>query len=166
MSSSASRKYAPGNPITAGSILQGLLKDFGIDRMIIRYRVWSVWEEIVGKQIAAHTRPGFYLGDCLFVIVDHSAWMHQLIFLKEPILAKINAEIGPDSLSEIRFRLGPVPPPPRPRLMSFRKIPPLRDAERKEVEVTLRGLPSSEWRETLRRVMIKDLSSKEVQPSK
>ncbi|HET6673777.1 MAG TPA: DUF721 domain-containing protein, partial [Nitrospiraceae bacterium] len=67
------------------------------------------WVDIVGEQIAAHTRPQHIRFKKLVVHVRHSVWLQQLTFLKPELLHKINAAAGEPLVSEIILRIGEVP---------------------------------------------------------
>jgi hypothetical protein len=86
--------------------------------------------------------------------------MHQLNFLKESIIANINRKLGSEAVKEIRFRMGTLPDmdgkpedrPPTPTRLGRK--------ERKVVEESISMISSKELRETLSRIMVKDLSTK------
>ena len=41
----------------AGDLVEKLLKGFGLDERLQQYRALIIWEDVVGPQIAARTRP-------------------------------------------------------------------------------------------------------------
>ncbi len=61
------------------------------------------WEEIVGDTIAAETEALRIEGSTLVVRVHRAAWRQQLTYLKEGLLVKLKAELGEDSIKDIRF---------------------------------------------------------------
>ena len=69
-------------------------------------KLWECWSQAVGPEVAAHTRPKAFRGNLLHVTVDSSVWVHHLTLMKEEILRKINAELGDDLLTELRFTIG------------------------------------------------------------
>ena len=71
-------------------------------------KVWELWEKAVGEIIAENARPAAFKGKILLVHVNSSPWMHQLHFLKNDILARINRELGQDLVDEIKFKIGPL----------------------------------------------------------
>jgi len=149
-----------GRPVQAGTTLKQLLKKLGVDFILKRHHLWTCWEKVVGEKIAAHTHPDFISGKSLFIIVDHPTWMHQLNFLKEQLISNINREISTQPISEIRFRLGILPdrtpPPPQKEEEIFHISP----ADRRQMEASLQKIASPELRETVRRVMLRDLETK------
>ncbi|MDX1765299.1 MAG: DUF721 domain-containing protein [bacterium] len=151
-------KKGKSSPEAAGEILRSLLKELGVDQIMQRHEIWSQWEEIVGTEIAAHTRPAFFSGNCLFITVDHSTWMQQLTFLKSQMLQNINATLENQAVSELRFRLGPLTDPGRPKAPEKETGPTgeLNRLEEDHIERTIESSGSPELKERLRRLMTKD----------
>lgn len=92
----------------AGDLLDGLLAGWGLNERLHQYRALIIWEEVVGPQIAARTRPEKIRDGVLEVCVDQPTWMQQLQLLKPQILAKLNARLGEDALREIYLKRGKV----------------------------------------------------------
>ncbi len=153
-------------PVAAGTTLQRVLRDLGVDRIMTRHRIWAAWADAVGEQVAAHAHPEFLSGQCLFVTVDQPTWLHHLSFLKAQILENIHRRLDADDISEIRFRLGTLPP----RQETGRPAPSAEGAVEpspailQEVESCLSS-PLPESLETVvRRVLAKDLMRKATDP--
>ncbi len=70
-----------------------------------RWRLEQKWPEIVGATIAAQTLPVAYERGCLYIWVQHSAWMQQLWFFQDVIREKVNAHIGHPWARTIKFTL-------------------------------------------------------------
>ncbi len=75
-----------------------------------RARIWDVWEDVVGPQIALHAWPStLKKGDILEIIVSDSVWMQQLGFQKHVILQALNRKLPRGAgLKDIRFVLGDI----------------------------------------------------------
>ena len=73
-----------------------------------QFRVWDIWEEVVGPQIAGKTRPEALRNGVLVVSVTSSVWMQELSFMKQKILDRINQTLAPGTIREIRFKLGDI----------------------------------------------------------
>jgi len=71
-------------------------------------RVFQLWERAVGEIIAANAKPAAFKDKILLVHVNSSPWLHQLQFLKEDIIKKVNAVLGDDSIEDIKFKIGPM----------------------------------------------------------
>lgn len=71
-------------------------------------RIWDLWGAVVGDAVAENTRPAAFKGKLLIVHVSSSAWVHQLQFLKQDMIRKVNAALGQALVEEIKFRIGPL----------------------------------------------------------
>jgi hypothetical protein len=72
-----------------------------------QFRIWDIWEGVVGPQIAGKTRPEALRNGVLVVSVTSSVWMQELSFMKQKILDRINQTL-PGTIREIRFKLGDI----------------------------------------------------------
>lgn len=88
-----------------------------IDKVVKNYRlesdeelthVWRLWNGLVGEIIAKNAQPAAFKGKILLVHVNSSAWIHQLQFLKEEIITKVNAALGKNLIEEIKFKIGSI----------------------------------------------------------
>lgn len=59
--------------------------------------------------MASHTWPAQIRFKKLYLIVRNSVWLQQLTFLKPVLLAKLQAESGTGSITDIAFRVGEIP---------------------------------------------------------
>ena len=85
----------------AGDLLDSLLQGWGLNERLQQYRAVLIWDEVVGAQIAARTRPERIRDGVLEVCVDQPVWMQQLQLLKPQLLAKLNAQLGDAPLRDI-----------------------------------------------------------------
>jgi hypothetical protein len=159
-----SRKRAKRFPVPVSKIVRSLVKDLGVEETIKRHEIWFSWKEIVGKEISAHTAPAFFAGNCLFITVDHSTWMHQLNFVKDQILQNINRNLKTASVSEIRFRLGTLPVEKHEVTAAKQAPTSISKAEMEEIEGAIGSIASPELREALRRLICRDLTATRSRP--
>jgi Dna[CI] antecedent, DciA len=89
-------------------VLDGLARRLGLETKLLEARLRREWTEIVGEQIAAHTRPDQIRFKKLVIHVRHSVWLHQLTFLKPTLLQKINGAAGAPLVAELVLRIGDV----------------------------------------------------------
>lgn len=87
-----------------------MARRLGLDAKLAEFRLRRRWAEIVGPQIAAHTRPDRIRFKKLHLLVRNSVWLHQLTFLKPDLLARINAAAGGEAITDIVLRVGDVHP--------------------------------------------------------
>ncbi|MEE4357999.1 MAG: DUF721 domain-containing protein [Desulfococcaceae bacterium] len=71
-------------------------------------RIWKCWDSAVGPAIAENTRPAAFKGSLLIVHVSASAWVHQLQYLKQELMEKINRVLGKKLVEDIRFKIGDI----------------------------------------------------------
>ena len=87
-----------------GDIVSGVLKR--VDRLDKRHgaRAVTAWREVVGEEIARHTR-GFALRENreLVVFVDGAAWANQLSLMSDELKTRLNTHLGEKSVSSLRF---------------------------------------------------------------
>ena len=89
-----------------------VLEQRGVASEVREQRLVTEWEDIVGERVAVRAWPDGLRQGVLFIRVSNSAWLHELSFLKEAILASANRMAGPPTLvKEVRLHLGPRPRP-------------------------------------------------------
>jgi len=98
----------PTNPVRVSDILRKLLEGRGAPGSSTVARLLPVWEGAVGAGVATHARPESLRAGILTLVADSNAWMSQLSLLSPSIIAKINAALGEDEVTELRFRMGKV----------------------------------------------------------
>ncbi len=94
---------ADHSPEQIGNTLQGMLKEMGIEKKINQYRILDMWQEIVGEQIASHTKADKIRDKVLHVKVKSMTWRTELMFQKSQILQRIADKVGNDLIKDIRF---------------------------------------------------------------
>ena len=95
-----------------GSIIDDVLKTYRREPDGELIRVWHIWDSIVGEVISKNAKPAAFKGRILLVYVTSSTWVHQLQFLKEEMIAKLNEALGKPLID--------AGPPPCPRSDIFR----------------------------------------------
>ena len=70
--------------------------------------VFGRWAEIVGADLAAHTRPDSFADGELAVTADSTAWATQVRLLAPVLVKRLNAELGDGSVRRVKVR-GPGP---------------------------------------------------------
>lgn len=103
-----SRKKKHSEFVHIGNIINTVLKSCRHDSDCDMAQVWSLWHSAVGDVIAKNTRPEAFKGKLLLVNVISPTWMHQLQFLKQDIINKVNQALGKELVSDIKFKIGPV----------------------------------------------------------
>jgi len=94
-----------GRPASIGAILKERIAALGIGKRLKEAAIEPRWAELVGPEIAAHTRVIKLDAGKLLVAVDEAAWRQELLYQREAIVAKLNQEVGGDEIivSDILF---------------------------------------------------------------
>ncbi|MFO7818699.1 MAG: DUF721 domain-containing protein [Halanaerobacter sp.] len=87
-------------------LLDKTLRNLGISKKIKKTQILNTWSQVIGEEIKEHTEAKYFDRGTLFVNVDNSSWAHQLLFMKENLITKINKKLKEELLREIRFKVG------------------------------------------------------------
>ena len=92
-------------PVSA--LLPAVLSDLRIDRRRGEAEIVKVWNSVLDPHIIAHAQPtGLHKGT-LFVSVDSSPWLSEIVrYRRKEILARLQHSFGRDVISKISFRVG------------------------------------------------------------
>jgi predicted nucleic acid-binding Zn ribbon protein len=104
-----SRRGRRDDPDLLTTAIGGLLDSNGWQEQIAMGSVFGRWPEIVGADLAAHTRPDSFADGELAVIADSTAWATQVRLLAPMLVRRLNEEVGDGSVRRVRVR-GPQPP--------------------------------------------------------
>jgi len=90
------------SPRSLGRALDEYLAGQGLSGMKTLADVVGCWEEVVGAEVAAHTRPRSVAGGELVVAVDHPGWVTQLAFLSATICDRLADQLGYRPVERLR----------------------------------------------------------------
>ncbi|MFU8856360.1 MAG: DUF721 domain-containing protein [Deferrisomatales bacterium] len=100
-------------------VLQQLLERAESTYATRDHRVWEVWDQAVGPQVASRSRPVSLRAGRLTVAVANAAWMQQLSFIRDSLRDAVNRALGEPLVRDVRLRMAeaeaPPPPPRRPQ---------------------------------------------------
>ena len=97
------------DPQPLASAIGGLLDTEGWQQRAAMGSVFGRWAEIVGTDLAAHTRPDSFTDGELAVTADSTAWATQVRLLAPMLVKRLTAELGVGSVRRVKVR-GPAPP--------------------------------------------------------
>lgn len=69
-------------------------------------RIWDVWNDAVGPDVAGNAQPKVYKKGILIVAVSSGPWAQELQFYASEIRDRINRAVGAVLVDEIRFKVG------------------------------------------------------------
>lgn len=81
-------------PRPVSDSLESLARRLGAPTASALGAVFSRWEEAVGPEVAAHSRPVAVTGGVLRVAVDHPGWATQLRYLATTLLGRVEEVAG------------------------------------------------------------------------
>ncbi len=89
------------------SVLPGVLADLKLDRRRTEAEVVKVWNHLLDPNIVAHAQPTGLRNGTLFVAVDSSVWLSEIVrYRRKEILDRLRHSFGPDLIVKISFRVG------------------------------------------------------------
>ncbi|HHY34774.1 MAG TPA: DUF721 domain-containing protein [Firmicutes bacterium] len=68
-----------------------------------RYRVYELWDSVVGQRIARHAQVLHVQNGVLTVKTSSPVWAQELTFMKEELLQKLNAALPSAGFQDLRF---------------------------------------------------------------
>ena len=98
----------PSDFVHIRNILDDVLEPYRSKPDFELKEVWRLWDEAVGETIAQNARPAAFKGKLLVVHVSSSTWIHQLQFLKNDMISKLNTALGKPLIEELKFKIGPL----------------------------------------------------------
>lgn len=97
------------DPHLFSTAISGLLDQNGWQQQMAMGSVFGRWADIVGADLAAHTRPDSFADGELAVVADSTAWATQVRLLAPVLVKRLNEEVGDGSVRRVKVR-GPQPP--------------------------------------------------------
>src|SRR5919109_4717827 len=141
------------SPLAVSALLTAALRGKPAEKRLKEGRIWLLWEEAVGRQIASHARPVTLRDGVLTVAVANAPWMQELNFLQRGLAEKLNSLLGEPIVREIFLKAGriepPRPPEPEPR-PAARELTP---AEQELIDAETAAVDDPEIRASLARLM-------------
>jgi len=107
--SSRPRRARRDDPQPLAAAIGGLLSDQGWKEQAAVGSVFSNWAQIVGSDLAAHTRPDGFADGELAVAADSTAWATQVRLLASALVRRLNSELGEGTVRRVKVR-GPAGP--------------------------------------------------------
>jgi len=92
---------------SAGAVLPRVLADLKMDTRRAEAEVLKVWNHLIDPNIVAHAQPvGLHKGT-LFVNVDSSVWLAEIVrYRRKEILTRLQHSFSRDLITRISFRIG------------------------------------------------------------
>lgn len=92
-------------PVAA--VLNRVVAELNLDRRLAEAEVFKAWGQLVDPAVAAHAQPAGLRNGTLFVNVDSSVWLNEIVrYRRREILDRLQHAFGPDMVAKISFRVG------------------------------------------------------------
>lgn len=102
-------KKKSSQPTKVADVIGSVLRGLGIEERSPQARIMGVWQQAVGADIAAHTRPAEMKRGILIVHVDSSPWFTEISRNhKNRILTKLKELVGDKDITDVKFRVGEI----------------------------------------------------------
>jgi hypothetical protein len=91
----------------AGKIVSKVLSDLKMDSRRADIEIVKVWNGLLDPNITAHAQPHNLHKGTLFVNVDSSAWLSEIVrYRRKEILDRLQHSFGKNLIQKISFRVG------------------------------------------------------------
>ena len=88
-------------------VLPSVLKDLRMEARQGDAEIVKVWNSLIDPNITAHAQPANLHNGTLFVNVDNSAWLAEIVrYRRKEILNRLQHSFGRDLIARISFRVG------------------------------------------------------------
>jgi len=92
---------------SAATVMPGVLKVLRIDTRRAEAEIVKVWNELIDPVITAHAQPTGLNKGTLFVTVDSSVWLSEIVrYRRKEILDRLHNSFGREFIARISFRVG------------------------------------------------------------
>jgi predicted nucleic acid-binding Zn ribbon protein len=91
----------------ASGVLPKLLEDLRLDRRQSEAQIIRLWQHTLDPAITAHAQPDSLRNGTLFVNVDSSVWLSEIVrYRRKEILDRLQTAFGRDTIKRVSFRVG------------------------------------------------------------
>lgn len=91
----------------AGDVMPKLLTELRIDGRRAEAEVVKVWNDLLDPAIVAHAQPTGLRKGTLFVTVDNSVWLSEIVrYRRKEILDRLQHSFGSTLIQKISYRVG------------------------------------------------------------
>ena len=92
---------------TAATVLPKLMKDLRMDARQGEAEIVKVWNSLIDPIITAHAQPANLHKGTLFVNVDSSVWLAEIVrYRRKEIIERLQNSFGKSVVQKISFRIG------------------------------------------------------------
>ena len=152
------RKKLP-RPLALANLLDSIYTGHPLGGRLREGQIWQVWNDAVGKSVAAKAQPVGFRDGTLTVVVSSAPWMQQLTFLKQGIIDKLNERLGIDLVRDLFLKSGKPHPPSRVTASAKKPDRRLTEEETARIAGHTAVIDDPELREAIAAILSKSLQS-------
>ena len=94
-----------GRPV--GQLIPQVLAGLRLEERVAESQIQSVWQRTIDPLIAKHAQPAGLVRGTLFVNVDSSTWLSEIVrYRRHEILERLQLAVGKAMVQKISFRVG------------------------------------------------------------
>lgn len=93
-------------PKQLSDLLRSALEKSPLRHGLQRQQALECWPDVVGDEIAKHTRAVSIHEGVLRIQVESAVWAQELVLLRPQIISGFAQRLGPGEVREIRFHSG------------------------------------------------------------
>lgn len=91
----------------ASAVVAKVLTGLRIEKRQAEAEIIRVWNNLLDPNVTAHAQPTGLRDGTLFVTVDHSVWLDELVrYRYRPILTQLQTAFGKTTIAKISWRVG------------------------------------------------------------
>ncbi len=88
-------------------LMPQVVKDLRLERRQAETEIVKVWNNLLDPNITAHAQPTGLRNGTLFVNVDSSVWLDEIVrYRRREILQRLQNSFGSEAIRKISFRVG------------------------------------------------------------
>jgi predicted nucleic acid-binding Zn ribbon protein len=88
------------------AVMPKVLASLGLDRRCAESEIVKVWNHLLDPNIVAHAQPAGLRKGTLFVNVDSSVWLNEIVrYRRREILERLQHSFGREQIVKISFRV-------------------------------------------------------------
>jgi predicted nucleic acid-binding Zn ribbon protein len=90
-----------------GALLPKVMAGLRLDQRRVQVEMLKVWNHLLDPNIVAHAQPTGLNRGTLFVTVDSSVWLSEIVrYRRQEILERLQHSFGKELIARISFRVG------------------------------------------------------------
>jgi predicted nucleic acid-binding Zn ribbon protein len=95
------------NAKNVADLMPRVLTGLRMDRRRAEAEIVRVWNHLIDPQVTAHAQPTGINKGTLFVTVDSSVWLDEIVrYRRKEILDRLQHSFGKEMVAKISFRVG------------------------------------------------------------